>query len=189
MSADMKALPGMGPTAGQAEHACVSRVLELPVARGLGETLAVLLAAHLQAQPGWRGLQSRVRPAPLGQPGEPERLRLQFKVEAGTDLGGMLTGVARALRAACVAWLPAEPPPPPPRPARRGLRDWPIDALGLSLRCELALRRAGIETLGALARLDERGLLALPHLGRRQVAEVVDRLAAHGLRPGDTWPG
>ena len=42
--------------------------------------------------------------------------------------------------------------------------------------------------LRALARLDTRQLPALPHLGRRQVAEIVDRLAARGLEPGCRWP-
>ncbi|MBQ0932194.1 hypothetical protein KAK07_10155 [Ideonella sp. 4Y16] len=165
---------------------------EAVVASGLGLTLGGWMAAHLRQQPGVRAVLPRVRPAPAGRSGQGERLTLQVDADAGTDPRATLARVARQLRAVCVSFAPeaaAPPPPPPERPRLRGSLAWPLDALGLSLRCELALRRAGIEQLGALAALDERQLLALPHLGRRQVAEVVDMLAAHGLQPGTPLPG
>ena len=165
---------------------------DVPVASGMGLTLGQLLGAHLRAQPGVRTVRSRVRAAPAGQPGAGERLTLQMQTDAVADPQAAVIEVARQLRALCIAVAPEAAAPPSPPPERRrlpGRLAWPLDALGLSLRCELALRRAGIEHLGALAALDERQLLALPHLGRRQVAEVVDSLAAHGLLPGTERPG
>lgn len=164
---------------------------EVSVASGMGLTLGGLLSAHLRDQPGVRDVQPRVHPAPSGRSGEGERLTLQLQTDAAADPQAAVVEVARQLRAVCIAFAPEAAAPPPPSSQRRrlpGRLAWPLDALGLSLRCELALRRAGIEQLGALAALNERQLLALPHLGRRQVAEVVDMLAAHGLRPGTRWP-
>lgn len=173
-----------------AAHLPASTSVAVPVAAGMGQTMAALLAARLRDHAAVHRIQTQVRPVHAARPRDGECLTLLIDARPGTDRPAMLADAARRLRATCAAWLPAEDdlpaqraPAPPP-----GLKAVPIETLALSLRCASALRRAGIETLGALARLDERRLLAVPHLGRRQVAEVVDALAARGLRPGNELP-
>lgn len=157
--------------------------LRVDVPSGMGQTLVGLLAPALHRP-------ARVRPSGPGKAQEQLHLSVEGHREDGV---AMLAATARQWQAMLADCLPVDAPAPPP--AAEPVAGWPPSALappvatlGLSLRCTLALERAGVTTLRDLARLDTRQLLALPHLGRRQVAEIVDMLASHGLMPGMRWP-
>lgn len=153
--------------------------LRVNVPAGMGLTLVGLLAPALH------------RPALIrhGGPGQAQE-QLRLSVDGDRDSAvATLAATARRWQALLADCLPVDAPPPepaavaPPRMPRP-----PVAALGLSLRCTMALERAGVIDLRDLARFDTRQLLALPHLGRRQVAEIVDVLAALGMEPGTRWP-
>ncbi|HKP90080.1 MAG TPA: DNA-directed RNA polymerase subunit alpha C-terminal domain-containing protein [Thermoleophilaceae bacterium] len=56
-----------------------------------------------------------------------------------------------------------------------------IGAAGLSVRAENALRRAGFERLGDIARVHSSELEAIPNLGRKTLEEIIATLREHGL--------
>lgn len=58
-----------------------------------------------------------------------------------------------------------------------------IDALGLSTHTYNALRRARIETVGDILRLDKDQLLNVPHFGKMAFAEVLQKMALFGFEP------
>jgi len=153
--------------------------LRVNVPVGMGQTLVGLLAPtpHRPAQ---------VRLVGTGSTQEQVCVRVGGQ---GDPAVSTLAAQARQWQDLLADCLPAEAPAPEPAwegPTRWA--DWPVECLDLSLRCTQALRRAGIGTLSALVQRDTRQLLALPHLGRRQVAEIVDMLAARGMVPGSRWP-
>jgi len=67
--------------------------------------------------------------------------------------------------------------PPPPEPT--------IDDLVLSTRAYNCARRAGVFTVGDLARVGRRRMLAWQNCGRKTVAEIEEELAAQGMRLED----
>lgn len=79
---------------------------------------------------------------------------------------------------------PTLPPPIPDEIANRT-----IDELGLSTRTYNSLRRADIQTIGQLLRLDDRGLMSIRNLGAKGIEEIHQRLAALGYRSGETTSG
>lgn len=85
----------------------------------------------------------------------------------------------------CMAWAIVPMDAGPAKP----VFSLPVDDLDLSARASNVLRNDGINTIGALCAMTERGILRLPNCGRNTLKELVDKLAARGLRLGlETTP-
>ena len=56
-----------------------------------------------------------------------------------------------------------------------------IDEAGLSNRCQNALRRAGVHTVGELLGCTEESLNEIRNLGRKSLDEVIQKLNSYGL--------
>lgn len=55
----------------------------------------------------------------------------------------------------------------------------PIDVIGLSVRSQHALTRAGCYTVGQLMDLSEEELFSIPHLGKKSVEEILQKQTAY----------
>ena len=64
--------------------------------------------------------------------------------------------------------------------ATGGDNDILIDELELCVRSFNCLKRAGIETIGALLQKSETELAAIPNFGQKSIDEVIENLAGRG---------
>ncbi len=61
----------------------------------------------------------------------------------------------------------------------------PIEQLGLTVRCYIALKRNGVDTIGQLAALPEPRLMALADSPQATMSELKDKVGRLGLSPWD----
>ncbi|MBL8363549.1 MAG: hypothetical protein JNN18_23890 [Rubrivivax sp.] len=162
----------------------VSQLSVEPLRPGMGTTLAELLGR----MPGSPVRGSRVDRARRGARTDNDRLRLVLHGDAGVSPVRALATCVLALGERLAGWAGCPWPPPTadarqPRPSvpAEVLCSRSIGTLGLRVRTVLALQSQGIRTVADLAQTSTLALLRTPHLGRRQVQEIGDALAAIGV--------
>ncbi len=155
-----------------------------PLPSGSGWTLGTLLGRSPRSAVSMRA----VEPARRASRTDRDRLRFVIDADAGESpteaVSRTIDGVGRLLAeiAGCT-WPPIQSGDKAPAPAApsAAIASAGVAGLGLRVRTVLALQGRGIATVGDLVRTPALALLQTPLLGRRQLEEIQDALAAIGL--------
>lgn len=107
----------------------------------------------------------------------------------GSKAAGEVLAFQETMRSRGLTASSSAPRPEPPLVADLVDSPEPLQKLALTASVRLALEQAKLPTVGAVAGLTRRELLALPGIGNSRVAQVVEALHAFGSRSPDTPQG